>query len=80
MQSGLADMDVDAYEDWVLLNESVRRPREPHDPLEDLKFVAGLNQGPAGQVQFTKRNYYFPSCFSREALPEHATASCEDFR
>ena len=32
------------YEDWVLLNESLRQPR--HNPLEDLKFVAGLN--PAG--------------------------------
>ena len=48
MQSGLADMDVAAYEDWVLLNESARQPPQPLDPLSDLKYVAGLNAGSGG--------------------------------
>ena len=42
-QSGLADFDVNSYEDMVLANESHSR----HDPLEDLQFVANLT-GPVG--------------------------------
>lgn len=48
MESGLADMDVEVYENWVLLNESLRQPQ--HDPLEDLTFVAGLNPAGASHI------------------------------
>ena len=48
MKSGLADMDVEPYESWVLLNESLQHPSRRHDPLEDLTFVANLNPPSSG--------------------------------